>query len=267
MPRQVVGRVEPGPVYVRALEHRGRLGLVRVRQGQNTLDVEIRGELDPAETLALVRSAFALDLDLPAFQAHMEVADPVMAGLARKYYGARPVGTFSLWEALAWSIIGQQVNVSFAYTLKETLVRLGGAAFEGYPAFPAPERVAAIPYEALQAEKYSRKKAEYIIDIAKAIVEGRLDLAEHVALPFDDAVKELVKLRGVGRWTAECLLMDAGAPDAFPAGDIGIRNSVQRFYGMEHQPTEPEVRELGRVWAPYSALACYYLWLGLLDKD
>jgi DNA-3-methyladenine glycosylase II len=266
MPRQVVGRVEPGPVYVRALEHGGRLGLVRVRPGPDALDVEVLGELDPAETLALVRKAFALDLDLAAFHAHMDAADPVMAALARKYLGARPIGTFSLWEALAWSIIGQQVNVSFAYSLKETLVRLGGAEFGGYPAFPAPERVAVIPYEALQAEKYSRKKAEYLIDIARAITEGRLDLASHVALPFDDAVTQLVKLRGVGRWTAECLLMDAGAPDAFPAGDIGIRNAMQRFYGLDHQPTEAEVRELGRVWAPFSALACYYLWLGLLDK-
>lgn len=266
MPRQIVARVEPGPVYVRAVEQHGRLGLVRVTAQGEGLAVAIEGDLDPAATLAAVRQAFSLDLDLGAFHRHMAAADPVMHGLALKYAGARPIGAFDLWEALIFSIIAQQITMSFAFTLKESLVRLGGKAYGGYPAFPSPETVAQFQYEDLTAEKYTRKKAEYIIDIARAIAAGSLDLGALVALPFDQAVRELVKLRGVGRWTAECLLMDAGAPDAFPAGDIGIRNAVQRFYGLDYQPSEAEVRELGRPWAPYSALACFYLWLGLLDR-
>jgi DNA-3-methyladenine glycosylase II len=266
LPRQIVARVEPGPVYVRAVEQAGRLGLVRVTAQGEGLAVAIQGDLDPALTLAAVRRAFSLDLDLAAFHGHMAQADPVLHGLARKYEGARPIGAFDLWEALIFSIIAQQITMSFAFTLKESLVRLGGRAFGGYPAFPSPATVAGLRYEDLTAEKYTRKKAEYIIDIARAIVGGQLDLETLVALPFDQAVKELVKLRGVGRWTAECLLMDAGSPDAFPAGDIGIRNAVQRFYGLDHQPAEAEVRDLGRPWTPNSALACFYLWLGLLDR-
>jgi DNA-3-methyladenine glycosylase II len=269
MPRQIVARVEPGPagpVYVRALEQGARLGLVRVWEEGGALAVDIRGDLVPEQTLAQVRRSMGLDLDLGAVHEHMAAADPVMAGLFRKYAGARPIVTFTHWEALAWSIIGQQINIAFAFSLKESLCRIAGAVYNGYPAFPEPERVAAIPYEALQAAKFTRRKAEYIVDIARAIAEGRLDLPRLAGLPYEEAVPSLVKLRGVGRWTAECLLMDAGAPDAFPAGDIGIRNAIQQFYGLDHQPTEPEVRELGRPWAPYSALACYYLWLGLLDK-
>lgn len=263
MPRQVVGRVEPGPVYVRALDQDGSLGLVRVRAAGERLEVEIEGEVDPEATLSRVRRAFALDLDLAGFFGHMDAADPVMAALARRFAGARPIEAFNLWESLAWAIIGQQVNISFAYMLKESLVRLGGKSYGGYAAFPAPETVASLRYEDLQAEKYSRRKAEYVIDLARALAEGRLDLESLVAQPFVQAVADLTRLRGVGRWTAECVLMDAGASDALPADDIGIRNAVQRYYGLDHQPTGPQVREIGRAWAPWSSLACYYLWLGL----
>jgi DNA-3-methyladenine glycosylase II len=267
LPRQIIGRVEAGPVYVRALEQDGRLGLVRVRAAAgDALEVDIQGDLEPAAVLRAVRRAFALDLDLAAYRQHMADVDPVMCGLADKYSGARPIGAFDLFESLAFSIIAQQITMSFAYTLKESLVALAGKSYGGYPAFPTPQSVAALDYDDLTSRKYTRKKAEYIIDIARAISAGRLDLEAVTALPYDEAVKRLVELRGVGRWTAECLLMDAGAQAAFPAGDIGIRNAVQRFWGLDHQPTEAEVRELGKPWAPWGALACFYLWLGLLDR-
>jgi len=264
-PRQVVARVEPGPVYVRALEHKGRTGLVLVRETGEGVAVALAGDLDPADTLNQVRQAFALDLDLAAFVAHMDAADPVMAALARQYSGARPIRPFDLWESLAWAIIGQQVNVTFAYALKDALVRLSGRSFAGYQAFPGPEAVANLRYEDLQAEKFTRKKAEYIIDLARALVQGKLDLQALVALPPKESLSALVKLRGVGVWTAECLRMDAGALDAFPADDIGIRNAVQRCYGLDRQPTAADVRALGASWAPYQALACFYLWLRLRD--
>jgi len=267
LPRQIIGRVEEGPSYVRALEQNGRLGLVRITDaGDGSLGVEIRGDLEPSAVLGAVRRAFALDQDLSAYYRYMDAADPVMAGIARRYSGARPIGAFDLFESLTFSIIAQQITMSFAFTLKESLVALAGGTFDGYPAFPSAQSVAKLDYSDLTSRKYTRKKAEYIIDIARAVAAEQLDLEAAVAQPFDAAVKALTAIRGVGRWTAECLLMDAGAPDAFPAGDIGIRNAVQRFYGLDHQPTEAEVRELGRPWAPNGALTCFYLWLGLLDK-
>lgn len=266
LPRQVIGRVEEGPSYVRALAQGERLGLIRLWERGEGLCLHIAGDLDHEAALTAVRRAFQLDLNHAAFERHMAQADPVMARLVSRYPGARPIGPFDLFESLTWAIIGQQITVSFAHSLKETLVRLCGQAYDAYLAFPSPERVAALRYEQLQAEKYSRRKAEYVIDVARAVAEGRLDLDAIAALPFEEAVNRLVALRGVGRWTAECLLMDAGHLDAFPAGDIGIRNAVQRFYGLDHQPGEEEVRRIGSAWAPYSALACYYLWLGLLDR-
>lgn len=266
LPPQVVAQVEAGPVYVRALELDGRRGLVRVREEGGAVVAEIDGDLDPARTVTAVRRAFHLDLDLTAFHRHMASADPVMAELAQRYLGAKPIAPFSLWEALARAIIAQQVNIAFASSLEASLVRLAGVAYQGRPAFPGPAAVADLRYEQLQADKYSRRKAEYLIDSARAIAGGRLDLDELVSRPYEEAIQALVQLRGVGRWTAECLLMDAGAPDGFPAEDIGIRNAVRRFYGLEHQPSGEEVRELGRRWSPFNALACFYLWLALLDR-
>lgn len=266
LPRQIIGRVEEGPVYVRALEQEGRLGLVRIWQQGDGLALDVQGDLQPEAAIPAARRAFSLDLDLAAFGQHMDGQDPVLAALVRKYAGARPIGAFDLWESLAFSIIAQQITMTFAYTLKETLVELAGRTYNGYPAFPSAAAVAALPYEALTSRKYSRRKAEYVIDMARAVAGGELDLEQAAAQPFEQAVSRLVTYRGVGRWTAECILMDAGVQEAFPAGDIGIRNAVQRFYGLDHQPTEAEVRHLGRAWAPYSALACFYLWLGLLDR-
>lgn len=266
MPRQVIGRVEEGPVYVRALELDGRLGLVRVRPEGAGLRVDLEGDLEPEPTLGLLRRAFSLDLDLDRFHRHMASADPVIAALAGRFLGARPIQAFSLWESLAWTIIGQQVNVSFAYMMKESLVRLCGRYVGPYPAFPDPERVAELRYEQLQAEKYSRRKAEYVIDLAREIAEGKVDLDAMAGLPFEAAVAELVKLRGVGRWTAEILLMDAGAPDALPALDIGVRNAVKRYYGFSHQPSEAEVREIGKAWSPWCSLTTFYLWLGVTTE-
>lgn len=267
MPRQVIGRVEPGPIYVRALDQGERLGLVSVSAEGEELVVDLEGDLAAEAALGSVRRAFSLDLDLSAFHRHMNDADPVMASIAQRYLGARPIAPFSLWESLAWAVIGQQVNVAFAFALKESLVRLAGRSYRSYPAFPTAERVAALEYEQLQAEKYSRRKAEYVIDLARAVAAGRLDLERIVALPFQEAVAELTKLRGVGRWTAECLLMDAGHPDAFPAADVGIQRALERFYGLDHRPSEAEVRAMGETWAPHRSLACFYLWLALLDRD
>lgn len=265
LPHQVVPQVEPGPVYVRALDQAGRLGLVRIGQDRDDLVVELEGDIQSETILHRIRRAFYLDLNLAHFHRHMEAVDPVMAALVRRYDGARPIAAFTAWESLAVAIISQQVNISFAYRLIESLVRLCGRSFHGYFSFPGPERVADLQHEDLRALKFSARKAEYLIDTARALVGGQFSLNEAVALPADQAIAVLTQVRGVGRWTAECVLMEAGHLDIFPAGDLGVRSAIQRFYGLETRPSEAEVRHLGELWSPYRALACFYLWLGLLD--
>jgi DNA-3-methyladenine glycosylase II len=260
LPRQVFFHLEDGPAFVRSFP----TGLVRVWAKGDRLTVQIKGDLDPGEVLPLVRHAFFLDLDHQAFLTHMDQADPVMAKEARRLLGARPIVPLTRWESLAWAVIGQQISLAAAFTLQAAVLRLAGGEWGGVSFFPGPEAVATLSVETLHGSGFSRRKAEYLINLARLVAEGALDLAAVAAKPLETAIEELVRLRGIGRWTAERFLMDAGHLDAFPAEDVGVRNGVMRLYGLTEKPSGEEIRALGERWRPYRALATYYLWLGQL---
>lgn len=267
MPRQVFFQLEGESTLVRAFP----TGLVRVSSDPTNdprhpapLTVQIEGALDPEALLPLVRHAFFLDLDHQAFLAHMKSADPAMGAQIQRLLGARPIVPFTRWESLSWAVIGQQISLHAAFSLQAAVMRLAGGEWGGIPYFPGPEAVARLSYEQLHQAGFSQRKAEYLIDLARLVVGGELDLSAMAALPLDCAIERLVALRGIGRWTAERFLMDAAHLDAFPAADVGVRKGLTQLYGWEEKPTEEQIRAAGERWRPYRALGTYYLWLGLL---
>lgn len=260
MPRLVLFQLADGPSLVRAFP----TGLVRVSQAGDGLQVQIEGALDPEQILPMVRHAFTLDLDHQAFLDHMAAADPAMAAHLERYRGARPIVPFTRWESLAWAVIGQQISLHAAFSLQAGVVRLAGGEWGGVSYFPDAPAVAALSYEQLRSVGFSQRKAEYLIDLARLVTSGELDLAAVTALPLEEAIDRLVALRGIGRWTAERFLMDSGHMDAFPAIDVGVRKGMMRLYGWTEKPTEEQIRAAGEAWRPYRALGTYYLWLGLL---
>jgi DNA-3-methyladenine glycosylase II len=267
MPRQVFFQLEGITTLVRAFP----TGLVRVSSDPSSdplspapLTVQIEGALEPDEVLSLVRHAFSLDLDHQGFLAHMESADPAMAAETRRLLGARPIVPFTRWESLSWAVIGQQISLHAAFSIQAALMRLAGGEWGGVPYFPGPEAVARLTYDQLHQVGFSQRKAEYLIDLARLVVSGELDLASVATLPLEVGIERLVALRGIGRWTAERFLMDAGHLDAFPAADVGVRNGQMRLYGWQEKPSEEQVRAAGERWRPYRALGTYYLWLSLL---
>src|SRR5690606_31611885 len=153
--------------------------------------------------------------------------------VVRRFWGLRPVGALDLFESVVKTIIGQQLNMAFAGVLIRRLVALCGTEYRlgdtVLPVFPSPDAIARLRYEALQELQFSRRKAEYVIDFARLVDSGRLDL-ETLERADDEAVMErLTRIRGLGRWSAECTLMfGLGRPDVLPAADIGLRNAVQR---------------------------------------
>jgi DNA-3-methyladenine glycosylase II len=167
------------------------------------------------------------------------------------------------------TIIGQQLNLAFAATLTRRLVQLASPeplVHEGrtFLFFPSPEEVARLSYESLCELQFSRRKAEYVIDFAREIVEGNLDLERLEAMSNEEIISQLVRLRGIGRWTVECfLLFGLGRTDLLPAADIGLRNGLKRWFGLDSQPTEEEVRRWGASWSPWSSYVTYYLWESL----
>lgn len=239
-------------------------------------DTDDRAERERlAATLA---HCLSLEADLESFYA-MAGADGILAPLAARYRGLRIVRDANLFESVVKTIVGQQVNLAFAGTL---IRRLRSAAEERIPlpdawrsaegdppdvsVFPSPERLATLDVDRLRELQFTRSKAAYVLGIARAVAAGELDLAELAAADDETFTARLTALKGVGRWTAECvLLFGLGRPDLLPAADIGLRNALRRALGRDDQPGEAEVRALGEAWRPHRSYATLYLWESLHD--
>ncbi|WP_281272377.1 DNA-3-methyladenine glycosylase family protein [Paenibacillus sambharensis] len=175
-------------------------------------------------------------------------------------------GIPDLFEALCWGIIGQQINLTYAHTLKRRIVeqygRSAAAGGELYWAFPTPETIAALSVPELKELGISGRKAEYLIDTARMLAEGRLSkklLQEAGDLKKAEAI--LVSIRGIGPWTANYVLMRClKLPSAFPADDVGLHNAIKLLTGMDRKPTRQEVLKLAEPWKGWESYATLYLW-------
>ncbi len=256
--------------YRRALQIDGTPVLVTVRaadgQAQPTLSLAVTAERVDEATAALVADAFArifvAGLDTSPIDA---LDDPVFAQAWALRRGFRPVQLPDVFEAIAWAIIGQQINVAFAARCKRALTERYGGRMEvdgaTYLLFPTPETLAPLDEANLQALQFSRQKARYVIGLSRAIIEGRFKPGALAGMPADEALARLQELLGVGRWTAEyVLLRGLGYPDALPAGDVALQKAVGRAYGLGRNATEAEVRTLGERWAPWRSYATITWW-------
>lgn len=235
------------------------------------LHVTVKGGNPTADQLAaarqLVRHMFSTDVDLASFYRHV-ANDNYLSPLTEQLMGTRMVREPDLFESFVKTIISQQLNMAFAGTLTSRFIALAGETLdvngEKWHVFPTPEQVASLQYEQLQELQFNRRKAEYVIDLARHIVNGELELDRLWQMSDEDVMETLIPIRGVGRWTVECLLLfGMGRPNLLPAADIGLRNAVRKVYGFEAQPTEAEVREIGASWSPWSSYATFYLWESL----
>ncbi|KQU61818.1 DNA glycosylase [Sphingomonas sp. Leaf339] len=157
------------------------------------------------------------------------------------------------YATLLRTIIGQQVSVQSANAVWLKLDTMLGNASD-------PVVVAAATDEQLRAAGLSRQKAGYARSLADEVTSGRLDLA---ALPADDeeAIAALVRVKGIGRWSAEVYLLFAeGRPDIWPAGDLAVQIEVGRILGHDTRPSERLTRELAEAWRPHRGAAAIFTW-------
>ncbi|MGA7670720.1 MAG: hypothetical protein WBW04_09885 [Nitrolancea sp.] len=220
---------------------------------------------DAAE--AHVKRIFLLDVDPEPFF-HVANRDPVLGALVDELPGIRPLLVADPYEALIFAIVGQQVNIAFARRMKLALLEQFGRRVRfgerEMLLLPEPERIAGLDPADLLALQFSRQKASYLIELSRLIASGALDLWAIGELPFDDGVAELVRHRGIGRWTAEYVLMRGlGARDSIPAGDLGLRKIIGLAYGLDHTASEAEVREIAQAWAGWRGWAAFLWWLEL----
>jgi len=222
---------------------------------------------EQAQVERYVRDWFDLDQDVAAFVRMVET-DELLRPLVREYEGLRLIGFPDLFEALTWAVIGQQITLSFAYTLKRRFVEQYGPSREvdgvTYWAFPNPETIALLDPSELRPLQFSTRKAEYIIGIAQEMTDGRLSKQQLRSEPPDMMHERLLSLRGVGEWTAAYVRMKCFQdPTAFPAADAGLHQALKHHLGRGDKLTADEVRLYGERFSGWEAYATFYLWRSL----
>ena len=194
----------------------------------------------------------------PGAVEHLRAADPVIGGLIDRIGPFEPWHEPDLWWSLVDAIASQQLSVKAAATI------VGRIAALDQGARPGPEAILATPDEQLRACGLSAAKVRYVRDLAAKWLDGSLQPERWPALPDEELITELIQVKGVGRWTAEMLLMfSLRRPDVLPVDDLGIRNAVQRAYGFAERPAVPQLLAIGARWRPYRSVACMYLWRSL----
>jgi len=236
------------------------------------LQISIHSEDKSQKNVDLVKKYtsdwFDLESDLRLFY---EIAqnDSVLASICEKFYGLRMIGMPDLFESLIWSIIGQQINLNFAYSLKERLVHNFGQKIIhneiSFYALPTPERLAILNIEDFQPLQFSRSKAQYILNVSQEFAEGRLSQEELSKLSFEEIKEKLVKIKGIGNWTANYSMMKSMKNyDAFPIEDVGLHNAVKTQYGLTAKPSISELNQMAEKWKGWRGYATFYFWHSLL---
>ncbi len=164
----------------------------------------------------------------------------------------------NLFEAIVENIIGQQLSSGPVEIITGRFSKLFRTR-----SFPKPEEVLKVPDEKMRACGMSWAKAKYIKNLSQAVVSGTLDLEEVKILPDEETIVELTKVKGIGRWTAEMILIfDLRRPDVFSLGDLGLRTAVSKLYGVNRDNLK-KIEKISLRWKPYRSLACRLLWRSL----
>lgn len=199
-------------------------------------------------------------------------SDPHMAPLLERFGPLRIVRTPDVFEALLVTVIGQQVSVQAAQSIRRRLIRNIGTRVvtgiapggENCYLYPTPQQLIAAGESALRGQGVSRQKSAYLLEIADRAAAGELDRVAFAVLSDEDAIERLCEIKGVGRWTAEIALMRGlGRPDVFAAGDLGLQAAVQELWGMRERPSEKTLRGIAERWKGWRSYAAFYLWMTL----
>jgi DNA-3-methyladenine glycosylase II len=196
-------------------------------------------------------------------KAALRAADPRMAALVDADPDLDPDRVFEgwpndLWGALVMQVIGQQLSRAAAAAILGRLEALSDGRL------PTPVELLGTDAEALRALGLSRAKAVYLHDLAGRLVDGRLDLERLRELDDDEARDELTQVKGVGRFTADGVLMLAlGRPDVWPAADLALRRAVGRVWDLGAAPSVAAVDAIGERFRPWRTLAAIYLYRSL----
>lgn len=176
----------------------------------------------------------------------------IAAALARAGYPEPRTGERG-YETLLRAIVGQQVSVKAAASMWAKLIALVGDP-------PAPAALIAASDETLRSAGLSRQKASYARSLAEEVLSARLDF-DRLPADDEDAIAELVRVKGIGRWTAEIYLLFAeGRRDIWPAGDLAVQIETGVIMGLDGKPSEKPLREMAEAWRPHRGAFAIFTW-------
>jgi len=233
--------------------------------GEAHCRIEADGELDAA-TRALadeaLRSMLALRID-PAPFANVVRDDAFFGPLVARLPGLRIVQSATVFEALTWAIIGQQINLPFAISLRRSFIGQAGRPHSGgLWCYPEAGDVARLELDTLTSRKFSRAKAETLLRVARMATDGELDLGLN-----DDpqrSAAQLLAIKGIGPWTVNyTLLRGYGYADCSLEGDVAVRSAIGRAQGLAEKPSIAQAQAWLAAYAPHRTMAAAYLWASL----
>ncbi|MWV46493.1 hypothetical protein GRF59_23080 [Paenibacillus sp. HJL G12] len=224
-------------------------------------------EAEQEDAAGFISRMLSNHVNLTPFYSQL-LAEPVIGSILPDLYGMKILLEPNLYQNLVRTIIGQQMNLSFAAALVSRITERYGAPFqtEGRMlySFPEPGSLARLEPEELMELQFSRRKAEYVIGLSRMIDDGSLDLYALPGMEDQMIFEKLLPIRGIGKWTIECfLLFGVGRTDFFPADDIGLKNAMKLLWGFDAQPSSPEMLAISSSWSPWRSYAAYYLWAWL----
>lgn len=223
-----------------------------------------------ARAAAMVDEALLNILGLridPAPFLALAAGDEVLAPLVRRHGALRIVQSATVFEALTWAIMGQQINLSFAIALRRSFILQAGVRHSsGMWCYPEAQDVARIDIDALLSRKFSRSKAQTLLRLARLVADGALSLERNADI--DTASAALLAVKGIGPWTVNyALLRGYGYPDCSLHGDVAIRAALQKLLGEDAKPDLARTETLLRRWAPQRTMAAAHLWASLSSSD
>ena len=191
---------------------------------------------------------------------HLKENDSVMAKIIESRVAPSFTSHTNYYQELVSSILSQQLSVKAARTIEGRFKDLFGGEF------PSPEQILEKDIEELRAVGLSRPKGRYIQDLASKILDDTVRFDTLNQLSNDEIIEELTKVKGIGVWTVHMFLMSCmGRLDVLPVGDLGIRNGIQKLYGLDHVPVAEEIESIAEKnnWHPYESVASWYIWQSL----
>lgn len=203
-----------------------------------------------------------LNNEVMQFETRM-AQDARTAPMIARQRGLRLPNIPTNFDALCWAIIGQQINVKFAVSLRRDMIALVGEKIGDMVAHPTPERVVEIGAAKLAKRRYSHSKAAYLMGAADHVANGKLDIDRLPEASAVAAEKKLTALYGIGTWTARYVMLRSGFADAAPVGDSALATALQRLHQRAERPAHEEVAKLMQAFAPHRSLATMHLWTSL----